>query len=220
MPIEVETYSMLKARQTIPFMLLPILWVGSAHAATPLSDSQEDAGELGNALQYAVPVAALALTFVLDGLEKPSALGLNFNTDTVIHMDGSPRHDLALAFGRSILITHALKYGFNETRPNGGKHSFPSGHTSAAFTGAEFIRKEYGWWWGLPAYAVASYVGWSRVESREHYTRDVVAGAAIGILANHDLRELHTRYGALSFSPAAASSEGRPVMGLQLKLAF
>lgn len=212
---------MIKVPQPSVFVLLLCgAGVGGANAATPLTDSREDAGELGDALQYAVPTAALALTFVLDRLEKPGALDLNFDADKIVHLGGSPRHDLALAFARSVVITQALKYGFNETRPNGGSHSFPSGHTSAAFTGAEFIRKEYGWRWGLPAYAIAGFVGWSRVESREHYMRDVLAGAAIGILVNHDFRELHTRYGQLSFSPAADLAEGSPVMSLKLKLTF
>lgn len=211
---------MLRIRRSVFITLCSLLLLGQAHAATPLSDSREDAGEAGDTLQYVVPVTALALTFVLDGLNKPNDLDFNFNTDRLIHLDGSPRHDLALAFGRSLMLTQTLKYTFNETRPNGGGHSFPSGHTAAAFTGAEFIRKEYGWWWGIPAYAMASYVGWSRVAAREHYTHDVLAGAAIGILVNHDFRELHTRYGALSFAPAALSSGEHSVVGLQFNLAF
>lgn len=208
----------MKARKAAIIPVLSLLWIAQATAVPPLSDAREDAGELGDTLQYAVPVAALALTFVLDNVNKPGGLDLNFNTDRLIHLDGSPRHDLALALGRSVVLTQGLKYVFNETRPNGGSHSFPSGHTSAAFAGAEFIRKEYGWWWGMPAYAVASYVGWSRVESREHYTRDVLAGAAIGILVNHDFREFHTRYGNLSLSPAASMSQSRSTLGLQFKL--
>ena len=72
--------------------------------------------------------------------------------------------------------------------PNGGPRSFPSGHTSIAFSGAEFIRKEYGWRWAAAAYAAAGFVGWSRAwnRSQQHYVHDVLAGAALGILANHD----------------------------------
>lgn len=213
---------MLKIRRSAFITLCPLLLIGQACAATPLTDSREDTGEVGDTLQYVVPVTALALTYVLDGLSKPDDLpsNFNFNTDRLIHLDGSPRHDLALAFGRSLVLTQTSKYAFNETRPNGGSHSFPSGHTAAAFTGAEFIRKEYGWWWGIPAYAMASYVGWSRVDARQHYTHDVLAGAAIGILVNHDFRELHTRYGALSFAPAALPSGEHSVIGLQFNLAF
>ncbi len=45
------------------------------------------------------------------------------------------------------------------------------------------MRKRYGWDYGIPAYAAASFVGYSRVESGKHYAHDVVAGAAIGIIA-------------------------------------
>ena len=78
-------------------------------------------------------------------------------------------------------ITYGLKYTISETRPNGGQHSFPSGHSSTSFASAEFIRERYGWSCGIPAYLAASFVGYSRVESKEHYTRDVIAGALIGI---------------------------------------
>jgi PAP2 superfamily len=192
--------------------------VGNAAAAVPLTDHQEDAGELGDTLQYVAPVAAFALTFLLNGSSEPDRR--NLNTDELLHLNNSPRHDFGLAVGRSFVLTESLKYAFNETRPDGGTHSFPSGHTALAFTGAEFIRKEYGLLWGLPAYAIASYVGWSRVESREHYTHDVLAGAAIGILVNHDFREIHTRYGLLSFQSAPLVVQGVSVAGVQLTLAF
>jgi len=91
----------------------------------------------------------------------------------------------ALQFGESGLLTAALTQGLsllvNEDRPNGKNYSFPSGHTSYAFFSAEFIRKRYGWEVGIPAYVAASFVGYSRVEAKAHYTHDVLAGAAIGI---------------------------------------
>jgi membrane-associated phospholipid phosphatase len=82
-------------------------------------------------------------------------------------------------------VTTGLKFAVNETRPNGGNHSFPSGHASFSFGMAEFIGKRYGWEFGIPAYVAASFVGYSRVESSDHYTHDVVAGAFIGILSSY-----------------------------------
>jgi membrane-associated phospholipid phosphatase len=82
-------------------------------------------------------------------------------------------------------VTSGLKDAVNEKRPNGGGHSFPSGHASFSFDMAEFIRKRYGWEYGIPAYVAASFVGYSRVESNDHYTHDVVAGAFIGILNSY-----------------------------------
>jgi membrane-associated phospholipid phosphatase len=89
---------------------------------------------------------------------------------------------LVTAAALDLGVTMALKYGINERRPNGEDyHSFPSAHASVAFTSAEFLRKRYGWEYGLPAYGLASFIAYSRVEANQHYWRDVVAGAAIGM---------------------------------------
>src|SRR5436309_6381992 len=95
----------------------------------------------------------------------------------------------ALQFGESLAVTlgatYALKYSIDERRPNGGSQSFPSGHTSISFSAAEFMRKRYDWEYGVPAYAAASFVAYSRVESNQHYAHDVIAGAAIGIASSY-----------------------------------
>jgi hypothetical protein len=78
------------------------------------------------------------------------------------------------------VATHTLKFAVDEERPNGNdNNSFPSGHTSAAFQGAAFLQMRYGWEYGVPAYAAASFVGYSRVHGEYHYWRDVAAGAAL-----------------------------------------
>ncbi|MCV2402272.1 phosphatase PAP2 family protein [Marinomonas sp. C2222] len=80
------------------------------------------------------------------------------------------------------VATHTLKFAVDAERPNGNdNNSFPSGHTSAAFQGAAFLQMRYGWEYGLPAYAAASYVGYSRVHGEYHYWRDVAAGAALAV---------------------------------------
>jgi len=90
-----------------------------------------------------------------------------------------------LQFGESAALTlgatYALKYAIEEERPNGGRHAFPSAHASISFASAEFMHKRYGWKYGIPAYAAALFVAYSRVEARQHYTHDVIAGAVIGI---------------------------------------
>jgi membrane-associated phospholipid phosphatase len=85
------------------------------------------------------------------------------------------------SFGTNIGVTYGLKYGVKRERPNReDNYSFPSGHTSATFQSASFIHKRYGLKYALPAYIGATFVGWSRVYSEQHYTHDVVAGAVIG----------------------------------------
>ncbi len=83
----------------------------------------------------------------------------------------------AVGFGAA----QGLKQVFPETRPDGsGNDSFPSGHTSTAFAAATSILERRGPGEGIPALAVASFVGLARIEADKHYWYDVVAGAAIG----------------------------------------
>lgn len=80
-------------------------------------------------------------------------------------------------------LTEGLKYGIREQRPDlSNRKSFPSGHTAVAFTGAELIREEYGTWWGVGAYTVATGVAFLRLYNNKHWLNDVIGGAGIGIL--------------------------------------
>jgi len=75
----------------------------------------------------------------------------------------------------------ALKQVFPEQRPDGsGNDSFPSGHTATAFAAATSILERRGAGEGIPALALASFVGLARVEADKHHWYDVLAGAAIG----------------------------------------
>jgi membrane-associated phospholipid phosphatase len=92
-----------------------------------------------------------------------------------------------LQLGKSLVLTSAITYGLkavvHEDRPNHqGNDSFPSGHTAIGFASAEVMRKRYGWKVGGPVYAAATFIGYSRIQSRAHHVHDVVAGAGIGIL--------------------------------------
>ena len=91
---------------------------------------------------------------------------------------------LAESYASAMAVVYVLKPLVDRTRPDGGHQSFPSGHATSAFAGAAFLQRRYGWAFGVPAYAVASYVAYSRVEAKRHYTSDVVAGSAIGIATN------------------------------------
>lgn len=87
----------------------------------------------------------------------------------------------ALTFGTEVGAMMILKYAVHEDRPDhSNRHSFPSGHTSTCFANATFLQRRYGWKFGVPAYVVATYVGWGRVYAKKHHWWDVLAGAALG----------------------------------------
>src|SRR5712691_9308591 len=115
---------------------------------------------------------------------------------TLAKRDGIGALELTETVGATLGLTYALKYGINERRPNGGNQSFPSGHTSISFSAAEFMRKRYGWEYGVPAYAAASFVAYSRVESGEHHPHDVIAGAGIGILSSYSFTKPYKGWSA------------------------
>ena len=124
-----------------------------------------------------------------DTIEKAGDIGLGVLSGAVVtmlfaHKDAAGALPFAESFATSMAATYGLKYTIHETRPNGGAHSFPSFHASSAFSCAAFIQQRYGWVYGIPAYLTASFVGYSRIESRNHHFGDVVAGAAIGIIPN------------------------------------
>lgn len=99
--------------------------------------------------------------------------------------------------------TEVLKRVIHERRPNGGCcKSFPSGHASAAFMGASFIHERYGWEYAIPAYAGATFVGYSRVQADKHYIHDVIAGGAIGVLSSFYFTE---PYKGFTVTPVADS---------------
>ena len=87
----------------------------------------------------------------------------------------------AVTLGSTRLVTDGLKDVVGEERPDhSNDKSFPSGHASMSFAAAGTLHKRYGWQIGLPAHAVAVFVGAARVKARKHYVHDVIAGAAIG----------------------------------------
>lgn len=80
---------------------------------------------------------------------------------------------------------HVFKNLAERTRPNASNSkSFPSGHTTAAFAGSEFIRQRYGNGWGVPATLGAMFVGYTRIDANQHFMDDVPAGASNGLMWN------------------------------------
>ena len=81
------------------------------------------------------------------------------------------------------VLTQGLKVSVGRRRPDGGRFSFPSGHTSATFATAAVLQSRAGWRLGVPAYAFGVYVAGSRLQDNRHYLSDVIFGAGLGIVS-------------------------------------
>jgi len=75
------------------------------------------------------------------------------------------------------------------------EHSFPSGHTSTAFTLAlllaSIVRKKF-WIYFFPV--IAFFVGYSRVYLAQHFVTDVLAGIFIGIVSSYLALVIHEQF--------------------------
>lgn len=99
---------------------------------------------------------------------------------------------VGVSLGVNSALTYGLKYGVNRPRPyvtypeiipfdTETSASFPSGHTSLAFTTATALSLKYPKWYVIvPSYAWACSVGYSRMNLGVHYPSDVLAGALLG----------------------------------------
>lgn len=98
-----------------------------------------------------------------------------------------------VSLGVTTALTYGLKYTIRRQRPYEtypdyignaaveGSPSFPSGHTSIAFSTATSLSLQYPKWYVIaPSYLWACGVGYSRMNLGVHYPTDVVAGAVLG----------------------------------------
>lgn len=116
----------------------------------------------------------------------------------------------------NVAITHGLKITVNKPRPDhSDNRSFPSGHTSISFQGASFIQRRYGWKYGIPAYALAGFAGYSRIHANKHDGWDVLAGAIIGIGSTYIFT---TPYQKKQVELSFESSDSQYLLGVVYKL--
>ncbi len=95
------------------FTALPILIL-----ANPMY-AKSNTERIGDILSVAIPVGAYGATLYLD--------------------DEEGEYQFYKSYGTTLAATYALKYTVREKRPDSDNtDSFPSGHTSSAFSGAGF----------------------------------------------------------------------------------
>ena len=115
---------------------------------------------LGTDVAIVLPLIAGGITLYKDDWKGSFQLGV----DTVA--------TVGLAYG--------LKHVIHEERPDKSDNmSMPSDTSALAFAPAQFLWDRYGWQYGVPAYAAATFVAWSRVDADKHHWYDVTASAAL-----------------------------------------
>lgn len=135
-------------------------------------------------------------------------------------------YDLGEAAFVTFGYTALLKVAVQRERPDGSdRHSFPSGHASHAFTLAAVSQHHYGWKLGVPMYAAAAVVSYSRLVRDKHYLSDVVAGATLGFVVGRTVvrmndRPLDAPDGKRARAWSVAPLVGPGVRGLQLAVSY
>ncbi len=128
---------------------------------------------------------------------------------TVALKDYEGTKQLALSGATALAANYLLEACIRKSRPDGsGYHSFPSTHSAAAFVGAAFVSRRYGWRYGVPAYLLSSYVAWGRVRSRRHDFWDVFGGAALGVGCGYLYTRPFSRNVRMSVLPAIPEGGG------------
>lgn len=136
-------------------------------------------------------------TTIGDTYVQVGAAATVYGFGLVSHRQGAAEFgsELLEALGVNGVLTQGLKYAVNRTRPNGGHHGFPSGHTSGAFATADLVEQRFGWKIGALAYATGVYVSLSRLGEHAHYPSDTIFGAALGIASARSVGAGHAAGG-------------------------
>ena len=171
--------------KTITLSCASLFCVFSSAQQIEITGSRKTVRTAGNVISVALPAACAATTIALkdwDGMKQG-----------------------AIAGASSVALTYVLKEFIDKDRPDhSDNRSFPSRHSAISFTSAAFIQKRYGWKWGTPAYAAASFAGWSRVYGKKHDWWDVMAGTSIGVTSAYIFTKPFAQKHNLSITPSAS----------------
>lgn len=143
-------------------MILPPTLPAQTTSTSPPPSTLRRSGDI---VQIALPAAAFA--------------------SQLIERDWKGLRRFTLSVGVASAVTFGLKRVVAKTRPDAlDRHSFPSGHSMFSVSGASFLATQYGPKVGLPAFAAASFVAFTRVHTDRHFADDVIAGGGIGLISN------------------------------------
>jgi membrane-associated phospholipid phosphatase len=177
-------------RAGIIFAAAVLLSRGCAMAAPPPSHIDKGMESAGQDVAIALPVVALGASWLHDQ-----------DWDGI----GELTESTALTVGSALI----LKQIVHEQRPDHSDYqSFPSDTAALGYSAADYLWGRYGWEYGVPAYAAAMFVGYSRVNAKKHHWYDVAASSALAFGFNY---AFVTRYHANDRFSVVGTSDGDSV---------
>ena len=88
---------------------------------------------------------------------------------------------LKMIFGRARPYMEEGRFGFEWFEATNNYNSFPSGHTTVAFSLASVAARRIDAWWAYTLFfSSASFTGIARMYKDQHWLSDVILGAAVG----------------------------------------
>ncbi len=153
-----------------------VRWVQGINPQYPTSDAWKTISATAKPISIAVPIGLFAVSLI----EHDKTLANN-------------SYEMAAGLALTAIVTQGLKtisdrprpyYSYSDIYPDEWKDnsSFPSGHTSFAFsTATSLALHTKKWYITVPAFAWATSVGYSRMYLGQHYPSDVFAGAITGM---------------------------------------
>lgn len=160
--------------------LLPFL-IGSAAALAIAPADQEISGSMYNHAHEFGDTGEIAGPIVTSSIAGGAFLASRLTKNDHFRAFG---YTLAQAYTTNVILTQGIKLATHRMRPDASaSNSFPSSHTSSAFTVATVVTSYYGKKWGIPLYAFSGLIGVSRLETGGHWPSDVIAGAALGYIS-------------------------------------
>ncbi len=156
----------------------------------PTSNTWRTISSTAEPIAVAVPLGMAAVALITDnhGLEMKS-----------YEVAGSLIITAAITEGLKLVTNRQRPYEAypNDIHPDSYEtgYSFPSAHTSLAFsTATSLMLTTKKWYIAAPAYAWAVSVGYSRMYLGQHYPTDVIAGALVGAGSAYLAHWLNKKY--------------------------